>query len=183
MKFTFYSLMLVFSLINSVFAQHYKPTDQGSKVHFTIKNFGIGTGGDISGLKGTIDFDPSTLKSCAFAVSADVKTIDTDNGSRDEHLKSADYFDAAKYPEIVLKSTSISKTNKTGEGWLYFTGTLTMHGVTKNIEFPFTATLQGKDYLFKGDFEINRLDYSVGSSSGVLSNTVKVSLSVLAKKN
>ena len=57
-----------------------------------------------------------------------------------------------------------------------------MHGVTKAIEFPFTATLHGSDYLFKGKFELNRLDYGVGGSSAVMGDSVKVSLSVLAKK-
>ena len=58
-----------------------------------------------------------------------------------------------------------------------------MHGVTKEISFPFKAIQQANDYLFTGDFEINRLDYSVGQPSAILSKTVKVSLSVLAKKS
>ena len=57
-----------------------------------------------------------------------------------------------------------------------------MRGVTKNIVFPFTATSKGDDYIFSGDFEINRLDYSVGESSAILNKNVKISLSVLAKK-
>ena len=175
--------LLFLALSTIVSAQHYKPVDQGSKVHFTIKNFGINTGGDLSGLKGSIFFNPPSLKSSVFTVSVDVKTIDTDNGSRDEHLRSKDYFDASKYPVITLKSTKINLTNKTKSGWYIFSGTLSVHGVTKNIEFPFTAILQGDDYLFKGNFEINRQDYGVGGGSGVMGKTVKVSLSVLAKKS
>ena len=178
-------LSIIFLFLHTAFAvsaQHYQPTDQGSKIHFTIKNFGINTGGDLSGLKGTINFSPSKLKTCAFSVSVDVKTIDTDNGNRDEHLRSNDYFDAEKFPQITIRSTKINHTNKSKTGWYYFTGTLTMHGVTKNIEFPFTATAQGQDYLFKGDFELNRKDYGVGGNSGVMGNTVKISLSVLGKK-
>jgi polyisoprenoid-binding protein YceI len=96
-------------------------------------------------------------------------------------LKSDSYFDTEKYPELIIKSTKINTSNKSG--WYFFTGTLTMHGVTKEISFPFTATQQGNDYLFAGEFELNRLDYSVGETSAVLSKTVKVSLSVLAKKD
>ena len=172
---------LIFSL--QVISQNYIPVDNGSKVHFTIKNFGISTGGDLSGLKGTISFDPANLPSSDFNVSVDVKTIDTDSKSRDEHLVSQSYFDAEKYPVILIKSTKINTTNKSNSSVYYFTGTLTMHGVTKNVAFPFTATPKGDDYLFSGDFEINRLDYSVGESSAILSKTVKVSLSVLAKKS
>lgn len=177
-------LLLVFSFLVIFFtaaAQKYKPVDEGSKVHFTIKNFGISTGGDLAGLNGDINFIPANVAACNFNVSVDVKTIDTDNGNRDGHLKGKEYFDSEKFPVITIKSTKVNKTNK--PNWYYFTGTLTMHGVTKNIAFPFTATPKGNDLLFAGSFELNRLDYGVGSSSAVLSNTVKVSLSVLAKKS
>lgn len=163
-------------------AQKYIPVDQGSKVHFVIRNFGINTGGDLSGLKGDVIFTPANISASIFNVSVNVNTIDTDNGSRDSHLKSNEFFDAEKYPVITIKSTKINNTNKSKSGWYFFTGTLTMHGVTKPILFPFQATAKGTDYLFIGEFQINRLDYGVGTSSSVLSNTVKISLSVLGKK-
>ncbi len=169
---------MIFSL--QILAQNYIPVDKGSKVHFSIKNFGINTGGDFSNLKGQITFDPQKLSSSIFTMSVDVNTIDTDSENRDEHLKSDSYFDAEKYPVITLKSTNII-ANKPGS--YYFTGLLTIHDVTKEISFPFTAALQGNDYLFAGEFELNRLDYSVGERSAVMGNTVKVSISVLAKKS
>lgn len=180
-RLLFFFSFLIFSL--STFSQKYKPLDAGSKVHFVIKNFGISTGGDISALKGDINFIPANVSASSFSVSVDVKTIDTDNGTRDEHLKSKEYFNSEKYPEITLVSTKISTTNKTKAGWYFFTGNLTMHGITKPISFPFTAMQKGGDYLFSGSFTINRLDFGVGSSSAVLSNAVKISLSVLAKKS
>ena len=172
---------LIFSLAS--FAQKYKPVDEGSKVHFIIKNFGIDTGGDIAGLAGDINFVPAKVTTSSFNVSVDVSTIDTDNGNRDKHLRSNEYFDVEKYPVITLKSTKVNRTNKSASGWYHFTGTLTMHGVTKPIAFPFRATKKGNDYLFVGGFTINRLDFGVGKSSSVLSNSVKVSMSVLAKKS
>jgi polyisoprenoid-binding protein YceI len=173
---------LFFFITSSIFAQKYTPTDEGSKVHFSIKNFGIKTGGQLSGLKGEILFFTTDLTACSFNVSVDASTVDTDNSSRDRHLKS-EYFDAEKYAEITIASTKIDKTNKTESGFYYFTGTLTMHGITKPISFPFHIEKVNDTYLFTGEFEINRLDYGVGSNSTVLSNTVNVSLSVLAKKS
>ncbi|MEO6452729.1 MAG: YceI family protein [Ginsengibacter sp.] len=170
---------LIFSL--PVVSQHYTPVDKGSKVHFTIRNFGISTGGDFSNLKGQITFDPQNTAVSFFNVTVDVNTIDTDSENRDEHLKSDNYFDVEKYPVISLKSTKIDATDKAGVFQL--TGLLTIHGVTKQISFPFTATQQENDYLFAGNFELNRLDYSVGESSAIMSNTVNVSLSVLAKRD
>jgi polyisoprenoid-binding protein YceI len=171
--------ILFFISSQFIAAQNYRPVDEGSTVHFTIKNFGINTGGSLSGLKGRISFDPSNIAASIFDVSVDVKTINTDIENRDEHLRGENYFDADKYPQIIIKSTQI---NIVKPGVYSFSGTLTMRGVTKNIVFPFTATSKGDDYIFSGDFEINRLDYSVGESSAILNKNVKISLSVLAKK-
>lgn len=176
-----YALSLMWLVITGAgMTQNYTPIDKGSKVHFVIKNFGINTGGDFSGLNGNITFNPGNLRTSVMSVSVAVKTIDTDNETRDGHLRSDSYFDADKFPLITMRSTSIDKSDKSG--LYYFTGTLTMHGVTKTISFPFTATLQDNDYLFMGKFDLNRLDYGVGEPSSILSKTVKVSISVLAKK-
>ena len=177
-------LCLVFLAISfASVSQKYKPVDAGSKIHFIIKNFGIDTGGDLSGLAGDINFVPANVTASNFNVSISANTIDTDNDSRDSELKSKKYFDAEKYPAILIRSTKINKTNKSSLGWYHFTGTLTMHGVTKPIAFLFIVTPKEKDYLFVGGFTINRLDFGVGSNSTVLSNSVKISLSVLAKKS
>ncbi len=179
-KYILYFLILFASATQ---AQKYAPVDQGSKIHFVIKNFGINTGGELTGLKGDIIFFTTDLAACKFNVSVSSSTIDTDNESRDKHLKNEEYFDVEKYPEITLASTKVEKTNKTGDGYYFLSANLTIHGITKAVSFPFHAEKQNADYLFTGDFEINRLDFGVGESSAVLSNTVKVSLSVLAKKS
>ena len=164
-------------------AQKYAPVDQGSKIHFVIKNFGIKTGGQLTGLKGEIYFFTTDQAACRFNVSVSTSTIDTDNESRDKHLKGEEYFDVEKFPEITLESTKVEKTNKTGDGYYFLSANLTIHGIIKPISFPFHAEKQNDGYLFTGEFEINRLDFGVGENSAVLSNTVTVSLSVLAKKN
>lgn len=178
-------ILIIFFFLTALISigQKYKPVDEGSKVHFIIKNFGIDTGGELSGLTGDISFVQTNNPSNKFNVSVDVNTIDTDNERRDKHLKAEDYFDSEKYPLITIRSTRISRTNKSSSGWFHFKGTLTMHGVTKPISFPFKANKKGNDYLFVGGFTINRMDFGIGKSSSVLSNTVKVSLSVLAKKS
>ena len=176
-------LPFVLLLSTAIHAQKYTPGDEGSKIHFTIKNFGIKTGGDLSGLKGEIYFFTTDLAACHFDVSIDPSTVDTDNGSRDSHLKGSEYFDVEKFPLISITSTKIDKTNKTESGFYYFTGNLTMHGITKPLAFPFHIEKINDNYLFTGDFEIDRLDFGVGDKSAVLSNKVNVSLSVLANKS
>src|SRR5690348_662230 len=183
MKIMKFIAALLLCISVKTYAQKYTPVDTASKVHFIIKNFGINTGGDFSGLKGDISFSADTPASCSFNVSVVASTIDTDNSMRDKSLAEEEYFDAAKHPLITIVSTKIEKTNKTAAGFYYFTGNLTIKGVTKNISFPFQVKEEKHGLLFTGSFEMNRLDFGVGEQSIVLSNQVAVTLSVFAKKN
>ena len=160
-------------------AQNYLPTDDGSKLHFVIKNLGINTGGDITGLKGKIIFDAKNTPKCFFDVTAAVKTVDTDNGKRDEHLRKEEYFDVATYPVIRLVSTKIEPGADLKH--FIFRGNLTIKNITKPISFPFTAEGKSGGALFVGFFEINRVDFGIGKESFSLSNKIKVTLNAFAK--
>lgn len=157
----------------------YTAVDAGSKVRFVIKNFGIKTGGDFTGLKGTVKFDPANPGLSSFDVTVDAKTVNTDNSSRDEHLRKAEYFDAATYKTLQFKSTKVTKSTVAGRYFIF--GNLTIKGVTKPVEFGFSATPKDGGYIFNGEFKINRRDFGVGGSSVSMSDNLTVSLSVLAK--
>jgi polyisoprenoid-binding protein YceI len=163
-----------------VFSQTYTPADAGSKVHFVIKNFGIKTGGDFSGLKGVILFDPKAITTSRFNVSVNSKTIDTDNGTRDNHLRKSEYFDVEKYPLISFVSSKV--TQGASSDLFHVTGNLTIKGITKELQFDFSATPLSTGYLFKGEFDINRRDFTVGGNSISMSDHLHVSLSVTANK-
>jgi len=169
----------LFILSALVFGQNYTPVDEGSKVHFVIDNFGIATGGDFKGLTGTIKYDPAQPTASDFDVSVDASTIDTDIDSRDNHLRRSEYFDVKNYPKISFQSTKITKANK--DGYLYMFGNITIKGVTKEINFPFTTKAQNGGYLFEGSFKLNRRDFNVGGSSLSLSDNVTITLSIFAK--
>jgi polyisoprenoid-binding protein YceI len=169
----------VFALSFGLFSQSYTPVDEGSKVHFVISNFGIATGGDFTGLSGSIKFDPNDLAASEFDVSVDANSVDTDIEARDNHLRKTEYLDVKDYPKLFFKSTRITKTNK--DGFLYMFGNITIKGVTKEIKFPFTATVKNGGYLFEGSFKLNRRDFGVGKGSLSLSDDLAVSLSVFAK--
>ena len=174
-------LVALFFIINTTaFGQTYIPTDAGSKVHFVIKNFGAKTGGDFTGLKGSVLFDPKNLAVSNFNVSVNSTSINTDNGTRDKHLRKSEYFNVDTYPHITLVSTKISQS--TVEGRYFFAGNLTIKGVTKIVQFGFSATPSASGYVFKGEFEINRRDYGVGGSSFSMSDNLKVSLDILVNK-
>jgi polyisoprenoid-binding protein YceI len=178
-QFLFFLFLTAFTA--AVFSQNYIPVDNGSKVKFNIKNFGISTGGTFEGLAGAIVFDANNPTVASFSVTVDAKTVDTDNGGRDNHLRKPEYFDVEKFPKLSFVSTKITKTNTAG--YLYMFGKLTIKGVTKEISFPFTANAKDGGYLFEGSFKINRRDYGVGGSSTTMGDNLTVKLSVFGKKN
>ncbi len=156
------------------------PVDEGSKVHFVIKNFGFKTGGDFSGLKGTIKFDSKNPAASSFDVTVNSSTIDTDNDSRDGHLRKEEYLDVKKYPTIHMASTKIQGTVKPGR--YQFNGNLTIKGTTKPISFQFVVEEKEGGWMFTSDdIKLNRRDYGVGGSSVSMADELKVSLSVLAR--
>jgi len=150
-----------------------------SAITFKVKNMGIGTGGSVGGLQADVNFNPADPSSSTIEASVDANSINTDNSSRDEHLRSEDYFDVARYPKITLKSVSFKHTsgnNYTGQF------NLTIKGKTKSVEIPFTYTQTGNTSAFKGSFKLNRLDYGIGSSSMILANEVTVTVDAGVEK-
>jgi polyisoprenoid-binding protein YceI len=171
--------LIPFATVTIVYSQEYHPADQGSSVTFKVKNMGFGVDGSFTDLQGKIVFDPKDLSKASFDVSVDAATVNTDNSMRDDHLKKDDYFDVQNYPRIRLVSTSVSPSGKNDRYTI--TGKLTIKATTKDISFPFTVVPKGDDYLFSGEFTINRRDFGVGGSS-TISNSLTVTLAVLAKK-
>jgi len=121
--------------------------------NYAVKFDGGDPSGEFKGLKGTILFDAADLAHSKFDATVDVASINTGNGMKNTHAKSAKWFDAEKYPVIKFTSSAIAKT---ADGYSA-KGTLDMHGVQKEIVIPFTF----ENNTFHGNFEINRLDYNV----------------------
>lgn len=168
--------LFLFTILLS--AQSIRPSDTGSEITFSINNFGLSTKGSLSGLTGSIMWNPADLKTASFNVSVVTKTINTDNRLRDDHLKKSDYFNVEKFPSINIQSNQISVGNRPGEYTM--NATLTIKGVSKKISFPFSVISQNGKTIFGTNFEINRRDFGVGGGSISLSNTAKISLKVVA---
>ncbi|WP_338768166.1 YceI family protein [Bernardetia sp. ABR2-2B] len=149
-----------------------------SSVTFKIKNAGIGVDGSFKGFQGTVDFNPDDLASSKFDVSVESKTVDTDNNTRDNHLREEEYFGVEKHPKISMKSTKIEKVS---DGKYKATFNLTLKGKTKAVSFPFSYDKTTTGYKLKGSFEIDRRDYGVGGSSWILSDDVKVYIDLEVK--
>ncbi len=159
-----------------VFAQTTWKATSGA-VSFKIKNAGITVTGRFSGFNSTLAFGADKLASSSLKGSVDVGTIKTGNDKRDEDLKGDKYFDAGKYKTIEIKSVKLYKKGAQYAGLF----NVTIKGVTKQVEIPFSFTQHGNEAEFKGDFTINRRDYGVGGKTLTMSDDADVSIDVKAK--
>ncbi len=143
--------------------------------NYSVKFDGGDPSGEFSGLKGNISFDEKDLAGSKFDVTIDIATINTGNGMKNTHAKSDKWLDAVKYPTIKFTSSSITKTASGYEA----KGMLDMHGVQKEISFPFTFS----GNIFAGSFEVNRLDYNINTTEPEHGSAkFKVSVSVPVTK-
>lgn len=157
----------------------YVPSEQGSSISFKIGNFGFDVTGKLTGIHGTIQFDPQNSANDSFDVAIDAGSINTGNSLRDKHLQGESYLDVADYPKIHFISTSIVPA--ANKGMFVLTGRLTIKNIVREIKFPFAVTSADGGYLFKGTFKIKRKDFNVGGTS-TISDELEVSLNVQAKK-
>jgi polyisoprenoid-binding protein YceI len=151
-----------------------------SSVAFTVRHFLTKVPGRFTKFSGTITVDRDNLENSSVNATIDVGSVDTDNDKRNAHLKSPDFFDAAKFTTITFTSKSWKKT---GEGTFDVTGDLTIHGVTKEVVLKVDllgfgpgmmgAQLSGWDAsvtLNREDFGVNgpaMLGKALGSEVGV----------------
>ncbi len=181
--FSIYSRILIFVCIGNVqliSAQDKLWTVVNKKIVFTIRNAKLPVQGSFTGIMAKVLFDPTELKSSSFLASVTASTIKTGIEMRDRHLKRAEYFDVLKYPEINLKSKSITlvKDNNYIAKCI-----LTMKGVSKEIDLPFSFIKNGNSAVFKGSLSLNRLDFGLGSSSIIMANQLQVEIEINAVSN
>ena len=110
-----------------------------SKLGFTVTHMMISdVDGSFTNIKSTITTSKDDFSDAVVELTADAASVNTDNEKRDGHLKSEDFFDAAKFSSLTFKSKSFKKV---GDKKYKVTGDLTLHGVTKTVTLD--ATLRG----------------------------------------
>lgn len=120
----------------------YRIDDSHSFANWTIRHVASKTSGTFSDIKGKILIDRNHLANSSVEAKINVLSVNSSHAKRDEHIKKEDYLDAEKFSEMTFVSNKIEATNNT-EGVL--TGTFTLHGVTKQISFPFKVLGFGTD--------------------------------------
>lgn len=152
--------------------------EPGYKINFSIGYWAGVCNASIAGLIGNVMFDENDLKKSVFNFGVDLNTLKTGIEKRDDHLKTADYFNVVKNPTIIFKSSSILKTS---QGYIA-EGNLTIKAITKKIVFPFIYKETKDAGVFSGSFKINRLDYYVGENTWKIKDTVAVTFTIPVKK-
>ena len=110
-----------------------------TNVEFAVRHLMISTvKGRFGDVKGTVDLDLANPGAARVDVTISASSIDTRNGDRDAHLRSADFFDVEKFPELHYVSRKIDALP---DGTFKVTGDLTIRGVTREV--PLHATLEG----------------------------------------
>ena len=119
----------------SAFAADYDLDTSHTTAQFAVKHMMVSTvRGTFEKVTGTATIDDKDITKSKASISIDVNSVQTREPKRDAHLKSPDFFDVEKTPNITFTST---KVEKAGAG-LKITGDLTMHGITKPVTFDAT---------------------------------------------
>ena len=174
---------------SAIAADRYTVDPVHTSISFTVPHLVINrVHGQFGEFSGTILYDEQDPSKSSVEVIIQAASITTANADRDKHLRSPDFFDVATYPTITFHSTQVEPR---GEGYVC-RGTLTMRGVSKEIEIPFAILGKIQDPWGKtrigieGGLTINRRDYGISWSKVmdggglVVGDDVKILLNVEA---
>lgn len=161
-----------------------------SNVSFRVRHLIAKTGGEFNAFSGTIVSDFANLDASSVEFVIDAASIDTRNADRDTHLRSADFFDVEKFPQITFKSSKISKIADTTYA---VAGTLTMRGVSKEVTLQVEhlgqmEAMGGIRNGFELSTTLNRKDFGIvwnralDAGGFVLGDEVEITINISAVK-
>jgi polyisoprenoid-binding protein YceI len=161
-----------------------------SEVAFQVRHLLSKVRGRFNEFGGSVQFDEATPQNSRVEVTIQARSIDTGEGDRDKHLRSADFFDVETYPTLTFTSTSVTPRG----GNVYdVAGNLTIHGVAHAVVLPasFLGTAQdpwgNTKFVFEAELTLNRKDFGLTWNAALetggflVGDEVKVTLSIQAK--
>src|SRR5438067_9892521 len=166
----------------------YRFDPSGSTISFSVHQFLGTTHGKFTKFNGRIEVDREHPENSSVTAQIDVRSINTQIKKRDDHLRSPEFFNVDRFPQITFKSRSVKRTGPQSGDIL---GDLTMHGVTKPITLhvklltPLSETSQTRWQVTTEP--ISRRDFNLTFSSGVeavsgISQTVAITIQIEAKR-
>jgi polyisoprenoid-binding protein YceI len=159
----------------------YTADSPSSKLDFTGVQAGAEFKGTFHKFTAAVDFAPDDLTASHLDVQIDMNSVDTLDKDRDKTIHGGDVFDVAHFPTAHYVSKSISKT---ASGYSAV-GSLTLHGVTRDVPIDFRFAAAGSGAKLEGSAKIKRLDFAVGQgdwkSTEWILDPVKISFSLVLR--
>jgi polyisoprenoid-binding protein YceI len=158
------ALLLVFPLLAQTKVFHVDDTH--TVLGFKASTLLFDVPGRFTRYKADITGDPAAPEGAKVLLEIDTKSINTANATRDNHLRTADFFDVAKYPKITFTSQSVRREGDR----LLVRGALAMHGVTRDLELAFVSAegMNGagvRTWSYRASLPLDRLDFGIGADS------------------
>jgi polyisoprenoid-binding protein YceI len=148
-----------------------------SRIGFSIGHFVVSsTEGRFTQFDGKLEFPPQTPERGAVTIHVSTGSIDTGIAARDDHLRTADFFDAARFPLASFESTGLARTSNTA-GTL--TGQFSLHGVTRPLTLAVTlrtTDLNAARLEFSASTTLKRSDYGMTQYQGVIGDDVRLTI-------
>jgi polyisoprenoid-binding protein YceI len=163
--------------------QKYQITSQNSKIEFVGSKVTGTEHGSFGNFSGQVNYAGAPENS-RVNITIDMDSVQTDSAGLEKHLKTADFFDVAKFPQATFVSTAIKAGGDKGASHTV-TGNLTLHGVTKSVSFPATIAVTPDTATVDSSFSINRKDFGInyaGAADNVIRDNVVLTLHIRATK-
>jgi len=167
---------------SAIAAEQYKVDAIHSSIVFRIKHMGVSyCYGRFNKVSGVFNLDAQNPAASEIDVTVEAGSVDTASEQRDQHLRSADFFDAPKFPTIRFQATKISRQ---GAGPFSVAGNLTLHGVTRPTTVEIEATGSGKGMLgevrsgMETVFTIRRSEFGMDKMVGPVGDDVRMMVSL-----
>ena len=157
-----------------------------SGINFRVQHLGVAyTWGRFNDFSGTITIDEENPAKSSVELTIKADSVDTNQGDRDTHLRSPDFFDSKTFPVATFKSSSVSK-----EGDVYtVSGTLDLHGQKKPVTLELTRVGSGKHPRsgaditgFSGTYTLKRSDFGMTYGIGGIGDEVELFIDIEAAK-
>jgi len=161
-------------------------TPDNSKVEFVAAKVTRSHNGSFKQFNGTVDLVNNAVEQSRVTIDVDTASVVTDEDQLTGHLKTADFFDVAKFPKAIFVSTKIEPNTAAGATH-NVTGNFDLHGVKKSITFPATIQIAPEAVSVNAEFAINRKDFGIlypGKADDLIRDgvVIKLTLKVPRKK-
>jgi polyisoprenoid-binding protein YceI len=160
---SFFAAVLLLSARAQAELKPYVPDRSHGQINFVGDALLISAHGFFERWDGEFQIDREKLENSKIKLTIDAASLNTRVEGRDKHLRSADFLDVAKFPQITFVSTKVAKVDDSN---YKVTGELSLKGVTRSVDLPVKVVfLRETDGRFRGEIQLNRKDYGMTYNS------------------